>query len=75
VWAGAGRGPPAAPGPDPPAQADQLNRAAFRALVDAQDRGLSVPASRKAVAKKFDWSEDDVRAVEEEGLTRGWPPL
>jgi hypothetical protein len=47
----------------------------FLALVDAQDRALSVPESRKAVAQQFGVSEGQVKAIEREGLEHEWPPL
>lgn len=50
-------------------------REIFAALVDAQDSGLSVPASRQAVADRFGVELDLVRAIEEEGLDHQWPPL
>jgi hypothetical protein len=53
----------------------ELRRKAFRALVEAQDTGLSVPDARAKVAERFGWDEADVRVVEEEGLRKQWPPL
>jgi hypothetical protein len=47
----------------------------FLALVEAQDRELAVPQSRKAVAEKFGVSEHQVRKIEREGLDGVWPPL
>jgi hypothetical protein len=47
----------------------------FLALVEAQDRQLSVTQSRKEVAERFDVSEQLVRQVEREGLDGNWPPL
>jgi hypothetical protein len=47
----------------------------FRALVEAQDTGLSVAASRAEVARRFSVSEDDVKDIEREGLANQWPPL
>jgi hypothetical protein len=48
---------------------------AFRDLVEAQDRGLSVPDSRRVVAARYELTEAEVRAVEEEGVKKEWPPL
>lgn len=48
---------------------------AFRALVAAQDRGASVAASRREVAELFDLTEDEVRAIEQDGVDKTWPPL
>jgi len=50
-------------------------KAAFRALVEAQDRGLSVQDSRRAVGVEFGLTEGQVRAVEDEGIESRWPPL
>jgi hypothetical protein len=50
-------------------------RAIFRALVEAQDEGMSVEASRADAARKFAVTESDVKAIEREGLENEWPPL
>jgi hypothetical protein len=47
----------------------------FRALVDAQDQGMSVLQSRHVVAKRFRVTDRQVRRIEQEGLDNGWPPL
>jgi hypothetical protein len=47
----------------------------FLALVEAQDRDLSVAQSRQVVAEQFGISENDIREIEREGLDNGWPPL
>jgi hypothetical protein len=48
----------------------------FRALVVTQDAGtMSVPESRESVIKQFKITESQLRAIEEEGLEREWPPL
>lgn len=47
----------------------------FLALVEAQDRGLSVPDSRRAVGDQFGLTDTEVKAIEQEGLKREWPPL
>jgi hypothetical protein len=47
----------------------------FLALVEAQDDGASVVASRKEIGWRFDLSEHQVRLIEEEGLSNDWPPL
>jgi hypothetical protein len=54
---------------------EDRRKEAFRALVEAQDRHLSVPDSRAEVARQYDLSEADVKAIEREGLEKGWPPL
>jgi hypothetical protein len=50
-------------------------REIFRAVVEAQDGGMAVAASRAAVAGRFAVSEAEVRDIEREGLAAGWPPL
>ncbi len=47
----------------------------FKALVEAQDGGMGVAASRAAVAKQYGVTEDQVRDVEKEGSANLWPPL
>lgn len=47
----------------------------FKALVEAQDGGQSVAASRATVAKQFAVSEEAVKRIEREGSDAGWPPL
>jgi len=54
---------------------EDRRKEAFRALVEAQDRRLSVPDSRREVAEQYDLSEADVKAIEREGVEKGWPPL
>lgn len=50
-------------------------RLIFAALVEAQDGGMAVVASRTSIAKKFGVTPDEVSAIEKEGLQRQWPPL
>jgi hypothetical protein len=50
-------------------------REAFRALVEAQDRGLSVPDSRRQVGDQYDLTDAEIRAIEWEGVKKDWPPL
>ena len=48
----------------------------FLALVKAQDEGeMTVQESRRAVGREFGVGEDQVKAIEREGLDGGWPPL
>jgi DNA-directed RNA polymerase specialized sigma subunit len=47
----------------------------FSALVEDQDRELTVEQSRKEVAERFRVSESQVRTIEREGLDKRWPPL
>lgn len=58
---------------DPTSEADR--RAVFAALVESQDRGLNVRASRAAVARRFGISAAVVGRIELEGEAAGWPPL
>lgn len=47
----------------------------FKALVEAQDGGQGVTASRAAVAKQFSVTENQVKLIEREGSDNQWPPL
>ena len=47
-------------------------RAIFKAVVEAQDLGTSLQASRELVAKRFGISEERVRSIEKEGLEEEW---
>ena len=47
----------------------------FLALVEAQDRQMSVPESRQYVAERFGITEAQVRQIEREGMDAQWPPL
>jgi hypothetical protein len=47
----------------------------FRALVQAQDRGVAVAESRKAACQEHGLSDVQLRRIEQEGLADGWPPL
>ena len=50
-------------------------RAIFRAVVEAQDAGMSVETSRAETARRFEVTEAQVKAIEREGLEKNWPPL
>lgn len=50
-------------------------RVIFLTVVDAQDRGIPVVKSRIDVAQQFGVTEEDVKAIEREGLEKQWPPL
>ncbi len=52
-----------------------LDLEVFRALVEAQDGGMSVEASRQHVAERFGVTLSQVRQVEREGMDNEWPPL
>jgi hypothetical protein len=61
---------------DPTAAERELTRrAAFLALVTAQDEGNTVKTSRELVARRFGLREEHVRAIEREGMANQWPPL
>ena len=47
----------------------------FRALVEAQDGKVPVPASRESMCQRFGVSEEQVRHIEQEGLHGQWAPL
>lgn len=53
----------------------EQRRAIFKAVLDAQDAGASVAASRAAVAAKYEVTEAMVKEIEREGLDEEWPPL
>lgn len=54
---------------------EDRRRELFLALVEAQDGGLSVAASREKIATEHDITAKDVEAIEKEGLQNEWPPL
>jgi hypothetical protein len=58
-----------------PLLSEPRRRDIFLALVEAQDRGLSVAESRRVTAEHFRVSEKQVREIEREGLDHRWPPL
>ena len=47
----------------------------FLALVDVQDGGASVAQLRALIAERFGVSEQQLRAIEREGVANDWPPL
>jgi hypothetical protein len=53
----------------------QQRREIFEDLVRAQDLGLNVSQSRQRITEKHDISESQLRAIEDEGLDKEWPPL
>jgi hypothetical protein len=50
-------------------------REIFLAIVDAQDRELTVAQSRAFITERFGIDDAQIRAIEREGLDNGWPPL
>ena len=47
----------------------------FLAVVQAQDEGMSVAASRAEAAKRYSVTEAQIKEIEAEGLDQQWPPL
>ena len=54
---------------------EETRRAIFIALVEAQDKKLSVSQSLEKVSKQFSITRQQVQAIEQEGLDNDWPPL
>ena len=62
--------------PDHHAVADEeARKAVFAALVALQDDGIPVSHSRSVIAERFGLGVQVVRDIEQEGLTKEWPPL
>lgn len=53
----------------------EQRRRIFRDLVTAQDAQVSVAASRQQAMADYGIDEDQVRDIEEEGISKEWPPL
>lgn len=47
----------------------------FLALVDAQDKKMTVAQSRKLMVERFKVTDSEVRQIEVEGVECQWPPL
>lgn len=58
-----------------PPMSKERRQEVFRALVEAQDAGATVPDSRLRAARQFGLEADAVRRIEREGIEGGWPPL
>lgn len=54
---------------------EETRKVIFLALVEAQDRKMSVSQSLEKVAKQFSITRQQVQAIEQEGLDNDWPPL
>ena len=54
---------------------EETRKDLFRTLVEVQDQGSTVEDSRRQVAEQFLIAVDDVRGIEQEGITNQWPPL
>lgn len=63
------------PRKQPDALPVEQRQAIFQAVVEAQDSGTPVAASRAEVAQRFSVTEDQIREIEKEGLANQWPPL
>jgi hypothetical protein len=60
--------------PDLPLSAER-KREIFKSLVEHQDGGMSVEASRAETAKAYAVTPDQILVIEQEGLDHQWPPL
>ncbi len=47
----------------------------FQELVEAQDTGMGVAASRTELARRHSVTEEAIKEIEQEGLANQWPPL
>ncbi len=54
---------------------EQTRKDAFHTLVNAQDEGAPVEDSRIHVAAQFHINVDELRSIENEGITKQWAPL
>jgi hypothetical protein len=54
---------------------ESVRRAIFAAVVEAQDNGVPVAASRSDTGCRFGVSPAVVARIEREGLDGHWPPL
>lgn len=57
------------------ALSEENRKEVFAALVAAQDRGVTVEASRWEVAARYGLTAAQVARIEEEGMENDWPPL
>jgi hypothetical protein len=54
---------------------EPVRKEIFSALVEAQDQEMPVIESRREIARRFGISDEELRAIEREGLDNDWPPL
>jgi hypothetical protein len=54
---------------------EEFRKGVFLALVEAQDRSVSVKQSRDDVAGQFGLTSKQVQDIEREGIDGQWPPL
>jgi len=50
-------------------------KAIFLKLVELQDSGMSVRDSKNQIQESFGIEDDELQAIEDEGLENQWPPL
>jgi hypothetical protein len=54
---------------------EPVRKEIFLALVEAQDQEMTVAESRTVIAGRFGIAEQQMAAIEREGLDNAWPPL
>jgi hypothetical protein len=54
---------------------EETRKEVFAALVEAQDRKVSVSQSRSEIASRFGLTPKQLERIEEEGVENEWPPL
>lgn len=50
-------------------------KAIFLKLVELQDSGITVRDSKNQIQETFGIEDDELQAIEDEGLENQWPPL
>ncbi len=50
-------------------------KAIFLKLVELQDSGITVRDSKNQIQESFGIEDDELQAIEDEGLDNQWPPL
>jgi hypothetical protein len=55
--------------------AEEFRKEVFLALVEAQDRSVSVQESRADVVGRFGLTSKQVQVIERDGIDGQWPPL
>jgi hypothetical protein len=61
--------------PEGEALSEERRKEIFLALVDVQDRDVSVAQSRKLIAERFAITGGQLFGIEREGMEKQWPPL
>ena len=54
---------------------EPVRKEIFLALVEAQDQEMPVAESRREIAHRFGISDEELSAIEREGLDNHWPPF